>query len=275
MSVIRRAQEGNFTIMPNATIRDPRLSIDALGLLLRLVSLPPNWEVHPEKVQEDSKIGDSRWRRISKELIDAGYLTRSKERQENGRWDWVFTVYQESQVPRSPKMQQVDSTRGFSTDGSSTLGATAHGAATSGKSTDITKKDLIKKDQQKQKKREDSRSQNFTRRDLVITNEMRDWAMSVTPLVNLELESQIFVDHPTGQSQRFNSSESLLGAWRTWMIRGQKYAEQQQSSSPRRSAGEALNAEIPKALPEQPAPRPADPEVAKQHISRLKKMLRR
>ncbi|EOG7599416.1 replication protein P [Vibrio cholerae] len=40
-------------------------------------------------------------------------------------------------------------------------------------------------------------------------------------------------------------------------------------------AGEDLNAEIPKALPEQPAPRPADPEVAKQHIYRLKKMLRR
>ncbi|CAM3611674.1 hypothetical protein ID104_13710 [Vibrio cholerae] len=236
MSVIRRAQEGNFTIMPNSTIRDPRLSIDALGLLLRLVSLPPNWEVHPEKVQEESKIGDSRWRRISKELIDAGYLTRSKERQENGRWDWVFTVYQESQVPRSPKIQQVDSTRGFSTDGSSTLGTT-----TRGKSTDITKKDLIKKDQQKQKKREDSPAPQFSRRDLVITDEMRNWAASVTPLVNIEWESQIFVDHPTGQSQRFNSSESLLGAWRTWMMRGQKYAEQQRSTSQRRSLFDDLN----------------------------------
>ncbi|MHT44879.1 hypothetical protein D9I15_20620, partial [Escherichia coli] len=179
----------------------------------------------------ESKIGDSRWRRISKELIDAGYLTRSKERQENGRWDWVFTVYQESQVPRSPKIQQVDSTRGFSTDGSSTVGTTAHGAATRGKSTDITKKDLIKKDQQKQKKGEDSRSHNFTRRDLVITDEMRNWAKSVTPLVNIEWESQIFVDHPSGQSQRFNSKEALVGAWRTWMMRGQKYAEQQQPTS--------------------------------------------
>lgn len=37
-------------------------------------------------------------------------------------------------------------------------------------------------------------------------------------------------------------------------------------------AGELLNTKIPKALPEQPAPRPADPEVAKQHLERLKKM---
>ncbi|MER5080553.1 replication protein P [Providencia stuartii] len=39
-------------------------------------------------------------------------------------------------------------------------------------------------------------------------------------------------------------------------------------------AGEDLNTEIPKALPEQPAPRPVDPEVARKHIDRLKKMLR-
>ncbi|CAD6367542.1 hypothetical protein SHEWT2_02854 [Shewanella hafniensis] len=234
MSVIRRAQEGSFTIMPNETIRDPRLSIDALGLLLKLVSLPPNWEVHPSVVQAESKIGDSRWRRISNELIDAGYLTRAKERLDNGRWDWIFTVYQESQIPEVTKNQKDAATRGFSMDGSSTRGSTVLGPATSGKSTDIIKKDLIKKDQQKQKKREDSRSQNFTRRDLVITDEMRNWAESVTPLVNLEWESQIFVDHPSGQSQMFNSTEALIGAWRTWMMRGQRYAEQQQASTSNR-----------------------------------------
>lgn len=39
-------------------------------------------------------------------------------------------------------------------------------------------------------------------------------------------------------------------------------------------AGEDLNAEIPKALPPRPAPRPVDPDVAKQHLERLKKMLK-
>lgn len=39
-------------------------------------------------------------------------------------------------------------------------------------------------------------------------------------------------------------------------------------------AGEDLNAEIPKALPRQPAPRSVAPEVAKQHLERLKKMLK-
>ncbi|ENJ1614216.1 replication protein P [Vibrio parahaemolyticus] len=39
-------------------------------------------------------------------------------------------------------------------------------------------------------------------------------------------------------------------------------------------AGEDLNSEIPKALPEHPTSRPVDLEVAKQHIERLKRMLK-
>ncbi len=230
MSIIRRAQEGNFTIMPNRTIDDPRLSIDALGLLLKLVSLPPNWTVKPEVIQNHSQIGDARWRRISKELINAGYLTRTKERLENGRWDWIFTVYQESQIPVPDVQgnQTVESRRWFSTDGSPARGSTVGGPSTRGKSTDIIKKDLKNKDLKKESER--SPAPQFTRRDLVITDAMRGWAASVTPLVDIEWESQIFVDHPSGQSQRFNSTEALLGAWRTWMMRGQKYAEQQQAT---------------------------------------------
>ncbi|KWW44222.1 replication protein P [Vibrio cholerae] len=39
-------------------------------------------------------------------------------------------------------------------------------------------------------------------------------------------------------------------------------------------AGEDLNAEIPKALPPQPTPRPVCPEVAKLNIERLKRMIK-
>lgn len=39
--------------------------------------------------------------------------------------------------------------------------------------------------------------------------------------------------------------------------------------------GENLDNQIPKALPERPTPRPADPAVARQHIERLKNMLAR
>lgn len=223
MSVIRRAQGQEFTVLPNPTIRDSRLSLDALGLLVKLISRPSNWEVRPYQLQQECSIGRDKLRRLLAELENTGYLVRIKSRRSDGTWDWVSEVYQEAQTTTNGNSGHGATMDVFSVDGSPVAGK--HG--------DI-KKTEIKKTESKEQTRESrecSPSQKFTRRDLVITDEMRDWAASVTPLVSVEWESQIFVDHPSGQSQRFNSTEALLGAWRTWMMRGQKYAEQQQPTS--------------------------------------------
>ncbi|MEL4285004.1 hypothetical protein AAEI02_10225 [Shewanella xiamenensis] len=233
MSVIRRAQGQEFTVLPNGTIRDQRLSLDALGLLVKLISRPPNWEVRPYQLQKECSIGRDKLRRLLCELEDSGYLVRTKVRKHDGTWDWVSEVYQEAQTTTDGNSGHGATIDGFPVDGSA-----VSGSPVAGKPGDLKKKDLKNAESQK---RESSPAPQFSRRDLVITDEMRNWAASVTPLVNIEWESQIFVDHPTGQSQRFNSSESLLGAWRTWMMRGQKYAEQQRSTSQRRSLFDDLN----------------------------------
>ncbi len=228
MSVIRKAQGQEFTVLPNPTIRDPHLSLDALGLLVKLISRPPNWEVRPYQLQQECSIGRDKLRRLLAELENTGYLVRIKSRRSDGTWDWVSEVYQEAQTTTNGNSGHDATMDVFSVDGSA-----VNGSPVAGKHGDIKKTEIKKQNQKKQirESRECSPSQKFTRRDLVITDEMRDWAASVTPLVSVEWESQIFVDHPTGQSQRFNSTEALLGAWRTWMMRGQKYAEQQQPTS--------------------------------------------
>lgn len=223
MSVIRRAQGQEFTVLPNGTIRDPRLSLDALGLLVKLISRPPNWEVRPYQLQKECSIGRDKLRRLLAELEDSGYLIRIKSRKPDGTWDWISEVYQETQARRGKAMD------GNLGGGSSMDVFPGDGSSVTGKHGDI-KKTNIKNTKTKIQMRESSLSQQFTRRDLTINDAMRDWAASVTPLVNIEWESQIFVDHPSGQSQLFNSTEALLGAWRTWMMRGQKYAEQKQST---------------------------------------------
>lgn len=227
MSVIRKAQGQEFTVLPNNTIRDSRLPLDALGLLVKLISRPPDWEVRPHQLQKECDIGRDRLRRILSELERAGYLVRRKCRSPDGTWDWVSEVYQEAQ-------NQPDSTiDGFSGHGStidvfSVDGSAVGGSPVAGKHGDIEKKD-IKKTESKKQTRESARV--LTRHDLVITDQMRNWAASVTPLVNLEWESQIFVDYPSGQSQTYSSQEALKGAWRTWMMRGQSYAERDQAHS--------------------------------------------
>ncbi|EJG0223851.1 hypothetical protein DBT82_RS08190 [Vibrio parahaemolyticus] len=224
MSVIRRAQGQEFTVLPNPTIRDQRLSLDALGLLVKLISRPPNWEVRPYQLQKECSIGRDKLRRLLSELEDSGYLVRTKVRKHDGTWDWISEVHQEAQTTKNG-----NSGHGATMDGFPVDGPAVNGSSVAGKNGDIKKTEIKKTESKKQirESRECSPSQKFTRRDLVINDEMRNWAESVTPLVNLEWESQIFVDHPNGQSQRFNSMEALVGAWRTWMMRGQKYAERQ------------------------------------------------
>ena len=231
MSIIRRAQGQEFTVLPNGTIRDTRLSLDALGLLVKLISRPPNWEVRPYQLQQECSIGRDKLRRLLAELENTGYLVRIKSRRSDGTWDWVSEVHQEAQTTTNGNSGHGATMDVFSVDGSAVDGSAVNGSPVAGNPGDLKKKDLKNTESQKTDTRERSPAPQFSRRDLVITDEMRNWAASVTPLVNIEWESQIFVDHPTGQSQRFNSSESLLGAWRTWMMRGQRYAEQQQAST--------------------------------------------
>lgn len=104
MSVIRRAQGQEFTVLPNGTIRDPRLSLDALGLLVKLISRPPNWEVRPYQLQKECSIGRDKLRRLLAELEDSGYLIRIKSRKPDGTWDWISEVYQETQARRGKAM---------------------------------------------------------------------------------------------------------------------------------------------------------------------------
>ncbi|EGR4217289.1 hypothetical protein B5717_22735 [Aeromonas hydrophila] len=231
MTVIRRAQGQEFTVLPNPTIRDQRLSLDALGLLVKLISRPPSWEVRPYQLQQECSIGRDKLRRLLAELENTGYLVRIKSRRSDGTWDWVSEVHQEVQTTKNG-----NSGHGVTMDGFSVDGSAVNGSPVAGKHGDIKKTEIKKTESQKIDTRESSPVPKLNRRDLVITDEMRNWAASVTPLVNIEWESQIFVDHPSGQSQQFNSKEALVGAWRTWMMRGQRYVEQQQASiSDRRS----------------------------------------
>lgn len=231
MSVIRRAQEGQFTIMPNATVRDPRLSLDALGLLLRLVSRPPNWQTRPKSVMRECGIGDSRWRRLSGELVQAGYLTREQERQGDGTWQWVYTVYQESQNPENEENHESSARRGKSTRGLSTHGSSARGSSMDGSSTAGKPTDLINTENTNTENR---KTRELSRRDLVVTDEMRTWAVENAPLVDLQWETQVFQQHPRGVDQRYGSQTALQAAWRTWIMRGQQFAERDHRQAPDR-----------------------------------------
>jgi hypothetical protein len=89
--------EGGFTVLPNETINDSRLSPEALGVLLRLASKPADWEIRARAVEKENRIKRDKRRRIFRELQAAGYSRRWRTRLATGQCIQVTEVYTVSQ----------------------------------------------------------------------------------------------------------------------------------------------------------------------------------
>jgi biotin operon repressor len=73
--------DDHFTQIPNAWLRDKTISLGAKGLLAQLLSHAPGWSISQESLGRDNGIGRDAIRTLINELLDAGYLTRSEDRQ--------------------------------------------------------------------------------------------------------------------------------------------------------------------------------------------------
>jgi hypothetical protein len=75
--------DDHFTQIPNAWLRDPRISLQAKGLLAQLLSHNPGWKISQESLAKANGIGRDGMRSILTELTEAGYLSRSEDRLRN------------------------------------------------------------------------------------------------------------------------------------------------------------------------------------------------
>ena len=78
--IIRSQVSANFTNVPNALLRDERLSADALGLLVFLLHHPRDWIVRQAHLAARFDMGREKVQRLMRELIDLGYVRRSLNR---------------------------------------------------------------------------------------------------------------------------------------------------------------------------------------------------
>lgn len=96
MTIIRAPRkERNFTILSNEVCRDTRLSMKALGLLVRLLSRPDNWNTNSESLAREFGVGRDQIRTVMNELSDFGYLQLVKKQDAAGHWNSTWYVYDE------------------------------------------------------------------------------------------------------------------------------------------------------------------------------------
>ena len=78
--IIRRARrERGFAIIDNAVMNDERLT-DHLGLLVYLLSRPPDWEVRQAQLMKRFAIGRDKLQRMLRDLRGFGYMRNEKLR---------------------------------------------------------------------------------------------------------------------------------------------------------------------------------------------------
>jgi hypothetical protein len=85
--------QSHFTIVPNAAIRDTRLSWKARGLLVYLLSMPDNWRTNTAQLRAAGIDGRDAIRAGLTELEEVGYLARRRMQRNDGTFTWVTVVY--------------------------------------------------------------------------------------------------------------------------------------------------------------------------------------
>lgn len=149
MSIVKLAKfDSGFELLARETLQDSRLSLSALGGLVRMLSLPNDWEIRIGPLEREIlRVGPDLRKRLFKELIDAGYIKRSQSRNLNGTWDWHFTVFPTSTLKadeskEGKSFQENDE----STGGEAIDGKTIDGLSIDEKCIDIHKTDVLNTD---------------------------------------------------------------------------------------------------------------------------------
>lgn len=95
MAFLRKEHKENYTCISNDVFRSD-LSLKARGMLCTMLSLPDDWEFSENGLQAILKDGQTSVRSAIKELESAGFLSRTRERDENGRMGrcvWIVCDY--------------------------------------------------------------------------------------------------------------------------------------------------------------------------------------
>ena len=104
MSVFRVEKNKGYTVMSNHHLRNHALSLKAKGLLSQMLSLPDDWDYTLQGLAQINKESIDAIREAVRELERAGYIKRSRERDERGCLrGTVYTIYEQPHTEPTPE----------------------------------------------------------------------------------------------------------------------------------------------------------------------------
>lgn len=198
-----------FTQIPNDWLRDPRLSLKAIGLLAQLMSHTPGWKLSIRSLARANGVGVATIKTAVLELEQFGYLSRSEKqaKDEDGKFaDYVWTTQDPFQNPVTAK--------------------TAHG--------NLNTKNNRDKEQQKEKNKQENKQSLksiLLPEDWQPTKELIEMFAIKWPLLDQQKETEAFRLYYLANGKKFQRWDLT---YQNWMNRAQGWAEQKQPAAPAR-----------------------------------------
>lgn len=92
MAIVKSKHASNFTVIPNNLFKQ-NLSMEAIGLLTYLLSLPSDWVIYKTTLHKYFSVGPDKLDRVFKELQENGYIISVKVQNEAKTFEWNHVVY--------------------------------------------------------------------------------------------------------------------------------------------------------------------------------------
>jgi hypothetical protein len=102
--------DDQFAQIPNAWLRDARLSLKAIGLLGQIMTHSPGWNMSINSLASRNNVGRDQIRTAIAELEEFGYLTRQQSREDGRFAETVWRTSDPSDKPLSDNPTSVNPT---------------------------------------------------------------------------------------------------------------------------------------------------------------------
>lgn len=92
---VQKNKDNPYVMMNKTGLHDIRLSWKAKGLLAYILSLPDDWQIYESELQNHAKDGKDSLKSAMKELMEFGYVVRTRLHDEKGRFNgYDYCIYE-------------------------------------------------------------------------------------------------------------------------------------------------------------------------------------
>ena len=102
--------DDQFAQIPNAWLRDARLSLKAIGLLAQIMTHVPGWNMSINSLAQRNNVGRDQIRTAIQELEEFGYLTREQSREDGKFSETIWRTSDPTEIPLSENSTTVNPT---------------------------------------------------------------------------------------------------------------------------------------------------------------------